>query len=235
MIVCMASDIAIIIADAVRLRAIRQESPLSGRVLYFSDSNLISALESIRAHKPRIVAVESTFAQTGEGRAFVDRLRPSSIPGCELHLISMMHGQWITTLATSASVAAAPAAASSAAVAPPVATVNTRRVPRFPLLDARAAVVDGKQTNLIDMSVLGAQVISQPPLKPNQRLKISLPDEGDEILELTGCVAWAAFERPDFATLPRYRAGMEFTDAAAQSLEKYCRRHCSGKPLIPRL
>ena len=40
----MASDIAIVIADAVRLRAIRQESPLSGRVLYFSDSNLITAL-----------------------------------------------------------------------------------------------------------------------------------------------------------------------------------------------
>jgi hypothetical protein len=231
----MASDIAIIIADAVRLRAIRQESPLSGRVLYFSDSNLISALESVRAHKPRILAVESTFAQTGEGRAFIEQLRPSSIPGCELHLISMLHGQWITTLATSASDASAVATAATAKAAPPVAAVNTRRVPRFSLLDARAAVVDGKQTSLVDMSVLGAQVVSQPVLKPNQRLKISLPDEGDEILELTCCVAWARFERPDFATLPRYRAGMEFTDAAAQSLEEYCRRHCSGKPLIPRL
>jgi len=230
----MASDIAIVIADAVRLRAIRQESPLSGRVLYFSDSNLISALESIRAHKPRIIAVESTFAQTGEGRAFVDRLRPSSIPGCELHLISMMHGQWTMTLATSASVAATPVADASVTVASPVAAVNTRRVPRFAVVDVRAAVVDGKQTNLVDMSVLGAQVVSQPALKPNQRLKISLPDEGDEILELTGCVAWAMFERPDFATPPRYRAGMEFTDAAAQMLEKYCRRHCSGKPLLPR-
>jgi len=229
----MASDIAIVITDAVRLRAIRQESPLSGRVLYFSDSNLISALESIRAHKPRIIAVESTFAQTGEGRAFVDRLRPSSIPGCELHLISMMHGQWTMTLATSASVAATPVAAASVTVASPVAAVNTRRVPRFAVVDVRAAVVDGKQTNLVDMSVLGAQVVSQPALKPNQRLKISLPDEGDEILELTGCVAWAMFERPDFATPPRYRAGMEFTDAAAQMLEKYCRRHCSGKPLLP--
>src|SRR5216117_1392798 len=167
----MASDIAIVITDAVRLRAIRQESPLSGRVLYFSDSNLISALESIRAHKPRIIAVESTFAQTGEGRAFVDRLRPSSIPGCELHLISMMHGQWTMTLATSASVAATPVAAASVTVASPVAAVNTRRVPRFAVVDVRAAVVDGKQTNLVDMSVLGAQVVSQPALKPNQRLK----------------------------------------------------------------
>jgi len=51
---------------------------------------------------------------------------------------------------------------------------------------------------------------------------------------LTGCVAWAMFERPDFATPPRYRAGMDFTDATAQMLEKYCRRHCSGKPLLPR-
>jgi len=236
----MASDITVVIADAVRQRAIRLESPFSGRVLYFSDSSFISALESIRAHKPRVVAVESQLAHTGEGRAFIDRLKAASIAGCELHLISFVHGRWTTTLAEPApgaarSVPVASVAAAPVAAAPPVATVNTRRVPRFPLLDVRAAVVDGKETNLVDMSVLGAQVVSQPVLKPNQRLKISLPDEGNQILELTGCVAWSMFERRDFASLPQYRAGMEFTDAAAKSLEGYCRRHCSGKPLVPRL
>jgi hypothetical protein len=233
----MNSDLAVVIADAVRQRAIRLESPFSGRVLYFTDSSLISALESIRAHKPRVVAIESQLAQSGEGRAFIDRLKAAAVPGCEIHLIAYVGGRWTTGLVGSAAIeVAAPAAAQTAArVAAPVAAVNTRRVPRFPLLDTRAAVVDGKQTNLVDMSVLGAQVVSLPVLKPNQRLKISLPDEGDETLELSGFIAWATFERRDFASQPQYRAGMEFTDAAAQALEKYCRRHCSGKPLVPRV
>jgi PilZ domain len=229
----MNSDLAIVIADAVRQRAIRLESPFSGRVLYFTDSSLISALESIRAHKPRVVAIESQLAHSGEGRAFIDRLKAASIQGCELHLIAYVNGRWTTSLVGAAPIeVAAPVAAR---VAAPVAAVNTRRVPRFPLLASRAAVVDGKETNLVDMSVMGAQVVSLPVLKPNQRLKISLPDEGDEELHLTGYVAWAMFERRDLGSQPQYRAGMEFTDAAAQALEKYCRRHCSGKPLIPRV
>lgn len=221
----MNSDIAIIIADAVRLRAIRQESPFSCRVLYFTDSNLVSAFESIRGHKPRVVALESHFAHTGEGRAFVDRLQILSVPGCELHLISFVKGQWTTSLPGATPIAAAPS----------VVSVNTRRVPRFPVLDPRAMVVDGKPTNLVDMSVLGAQVVSQPILRPNQKLKITLPDEGDEVLLLTAFVAWAAFEKPYNAPEAHFRAGMEFTDAAAQALEAYCRRHCAEEPLIPRL
>ena len=233
----MSSDLAIVIADAVRQRSIRLESPFSGRVLYFTDSSLISALESIRAHKPKVVAVEAQLAHSGEGRAFIERLK-SAATRCEIHLISYVGGRWTTSPVGGPAIdVVAPAVSPAAAhvAAPPVAAVNTRRVPRFAILDSRAAVVDGKQTNLVDMSVLGAQVVSLPVLKPNQRLKISLPDEGDEELQLTGCVAWATFERRDLTAHPHYRAGMEFTDAAAQALEKYCRRHCSGKPLAPRV
>ncbi|OLC78800.1 MAG: hypothetical protein AUH72_15360 [Acidobacteria bacterium 13_1_40CM_4_65_8] len=221
----MSSEIAIVIADAVRLREIRQDSPFSCRVLHFTDSNLVSALESIRAHKPRLVAVESNFAHTTEGRAFVDLLHRLAVPGCEIHLISFVKGQWTTS---------APDATPIPVAASPVVCVNTRRVPRFPVLDPLAMVVDGKPTNLVDMSVMGAQVVSQPILRPNQKLKITLPDEGDEVLCLTAFVAWAAFEKPHNAPAAQFRAGMEFTDAAAQALEAYCRRHCADEPLIPR-
>src|SRR2546425_4698246 len=201
----MSSEIAIVIADAVRLREIRQDSPFSCRVLHFTDSNLVSALESIRAHKPRLVAVESNFAHTTEGRAFVDLLHRLAVPGCEIHLISFVKGQWTTS---------APDATPIPVAASPVVCVNTRRVPRFPVLDPLAMVVDGKPTNLVDMSVMGAQVVSQPILRPNQKLKITLPDEGDEVLCLTAFVAWAAFEKPHNAPAAQFRAGMEFTDAA---------------------
>src|SRR2546425_11726867 len=186
----MSSEIAIVIADAVRLREIRQDSPFSCRVLHFTDSNLVSALESIRAHKPRLVAVESNFAHTTEGRAFVDLLHRLAVPGCEIHLISFVKGQWTTS---------APDATPIPVAASPVVCVNTRRVPRFPVLDPLAMVVDGKPTNLVDMSVMGAQVVSQPILRPNQKLKITLPDEGDEVLCLTAFVGLAPFEQPNSA------------------------------------
>ena len=79
------------------------------------------------------------------------------------------------------------------------------------------------------MSVMGAQVLSAPSLWPNRRLKVTLPDEEGSFLSVSACVAWSAFELT--ASKPFYRVGMEFTDAAAQALEEFCRRHCSDEPL----
>jgi hypothetical protein len=82
----------------------------------------------------------------------------------------------------------------------------------------------------VNISILGAQVVSQPSLKPTQTVKIVLPD-ADEMLHLTAHVAWATFEQTQLGAAPHYRAGMEFTDAAQEILEDYCRRHCSQDPL----
>ena len=107
---------------------------------------------------------------------------------------------------------------------------NTRRANRFKLIDSLNAVVENGQATLVNMSVFGAQVVSQPSLKPTQTVKIVLPD-ADEMVRLTAHVAWVTFEQPHPATAPHYRAGMEFTDAAHETLEDYCRRHCSQDPL----
>ncbi len=214
------SDVTVVVADPLRLRAIRLGADFQGCVLYFSDSNLISAFESIRAHEPRVVALEVHFAHTPEGRAFADRFKRLAISGSEVQLISFANGIWFTGTA-------APAAAKSAV---PPGPINMRRVPRFPVVDPLALKVDGQKTNLVDMSVMGAQLLSAPPLRPNQRLKITLPDEEGSSLSVSACVAWSKFELPS-NTPPHYRAGMEFTDAAAQMLEGFCKRHCSDEPL----
>lgn len=221
------SDLAIVIADAIRLRDIRNASPFTSRVLYFSDSNLVSAFESIRAHEPGVVALETHFAHTPEGRAFVDRLRWLATWVSEVQLLSFAKGEW--------SISVLGAATPGVVAAPATQTTNTRRVPRFPLVDPLAMKVDGQPTSLIDMSVMGAQVLSMPQLRPSQRLKITLPDEGGSLHTVSAWVAWSAFEIPAHALRPYYRAGVEFTDAAAQMLDDYCKRHCSDEPLALRL
>lgn len=62
----------------------------------------------------------------------------------------------------------------------------------------------------MDLSEGGAHVVSSSPLRPNQKVRISLPLEPDARLRAT--VAWASFELPKGSSGPRYRAGIEFND-----------------------
>jgi hypothetical protein len=223
-------DLIVVVADALRLRAIRLAGHFHGRVLYFSDTNLISAFESIRAHEPAVVALEGHFAHTGHGRAFAERLQKLALPGLEVHLVTFSNGAWSTGPLSGPRPAAGVSAAAAAAQAEAIA-VNTRRVPRFPVVNHLQLKIDGQSTSLVDMSVMGAQVISTPTLRPNQKLKVTLPDEGDSLLSVSGVVAWSFFEMPSNAPRPYYRAGMEFTDAAMTALEGFCKRNCSDQPL----
>ena len=56
-------------------------------------------------------------------------------------------------------------------------------------------------------------------LKPNQRLRM-LINHGKRPLRFSAGVAWASFELAK--TGPRYRAGLEFFDAEADAVQKFC-------------
>ena len=138
-------------------------------------------------------------------------------------MVARQNGAWITK----------PLIDAAAAPRPPIdikaAGLNTRRVPRFLVLDPLQAEVNTREASLIDLSVLGAQVLSEPILKPNQRIKILLPDV-NETFEVMANIKWSLFEKPKYAADPYYRAGVEFIEARP-ALEDYCRRHCAGDPL----
>ena len=61
-----------------------------------------------------------------------------------------------------------------------------------------------------------AHIISLAPVKPRQRLRISLKD-GDR--PLTGVAVWVHFELPEEG--PRYRAGIEFGPSASSAVADY--------------
>jgi hypothetical protein len=112
--------------------------------------------------------------------------------------------------------AASPAATSSAAAATatPVAHIDwrgTRRHPRYRMRDGIVAQIDGKDATVVDLSEGGAHVVSVSALRPNQKVRISLPLEPDARLRAT--VAWASFELPKGSGGPRYRAGLEFNES----------------------
>jgi len=106
-----------------------------------------------------------------------------------------------------------------AAAAPaPLDQRGTRRAPRFIVARGIEVTIDGNPAALINLSVVGAQVVSPTILKPNQRVRMTLPDTEGPIRVMAG-VAWAAFEMPK--TGPVYRAGIEFYDAEASPVLRF--------------
>ena len=96
-----------------------------------------------------------------------------------------------------------------------VRIVYSRRAPRFRVPDLQA-IIDGNPALVIDISMVGAQVVSTAALRPNQRIRMSL--QGVQGLRFNAAVAWATFELP--VEGPRYRAGIQFTDADSAVLTR---------------
>jgi hypothetical protein len=240
----MASEITVVVADATQTLAIRAGLRLSGRVTWFSAANLSAAHERIQLDHPQVIAVEAAFAQTQRGQEFLARIQSLAIRGSSIELVVRTHGKWATTPYIGQRAAAgSEVVAAAVSTERPVASVsglagvtgrtkgaNTRRASRFKILESLNAVVENGQATLVNVSILGAQVVSRPVLHPTQKVRILLPD-ANTMVSVTAHVAWAAFEQAQPGTAPHYRAGIEFTDAAQEILEDYCRRHCSQDPL----
>jgi hypothetical protein len=102
---------------------------------------------------------------------------------------------------------------------------GTRRAPRFVVATGIEVTIDGNPASLINLSMVGAQVVSPTILKPNQRVRMTLPDAEGPIRVMAG-VAWAAFEMPKSG--PVYRAGIEFYDAEAGNVGRFIDTNKAG-------
>jgi hypothetical protein len=85
-----------------------------------------------------------------------------------------------------------------------------------------AVMVDGNPATLIDLSLEGAQIISPTTLKPNQRVRLTLPI-GLVPIRVIGEIAWAMFEMPRSG--PRYRAGIALVDPDTTVIQRFIDTH----------
>lgn len=90
------------------------------------------------------------------------------------------------------------------------------------MIEGTGTQVDGTSAEIIDLSVIGAQVMSPSVLRPEQRIRMTLSDDTG-VVRLTASVAWVRFEIPK--STPRYRAGVEFVDAQVAVVETFCKRY----------
>lgn len=215
----------VLIAAPEHLQALKDHD--FADALAFSDADALKALEAITREKPLAIVLEKLFASTSRGAALIKRIKADpSLAGCEIKIVSH-DGKPLTPKKKKEAAPAVVATAEPAAVAeppsPPAGAApldqrGTRRAPRFTVNKGIEVTIDGNPATLINVSVVGAQVVSPTILKPNQRVRMTLPDPESPIRVMAG-VAWAAFEMPKSG--PVYRAGIEFYDAEAGNVDRF--------------
>lgn len=226
----MADPCTVLIAAADLLPALKERAWIaSSDVLTFAEDEALRALEEILRRRPGTVALERQFAATPRGAALINRIKADpSLDALELRVVS--HDSDYTRVVPRATAAPGPGAVSAAEVSPvAIATVapldqrGTRRAPRYKIAGDMSVLLDGNAARLVDLSAVGAQVVSPTILKPNQRVRMALTDDHGA-LRFNAAIAWASFEIPPQRN-PRYRAGVNFVDADANAVGAFCMRH----------
>ena len=215
------------------LDALRQQVRGDGEVLTFGDRDVLAALDAITSRRPAVVALERLFAATSRGAALINRIKADPLlTAAEIRVVAH-DGSYSRVSPRRASNVLPPDSAPEAAEAPngaPAPSLDhrgTRRVARYRMGEGTEAQVDGASAQVIDLSLIGAQVVTATALRPQQRVRITLADHAG-VVRCNGAIAWASFEIPN--STPRYRAGIEFTDAQAPAIEAFRRRHQLGTP-----
>jgi hypothetical protein len=211
-----------------------------GELLTFADTEPIQALQAILERRPRLIVLERLFAATPRGAALINRIRTDpQIGSAEVRVMSHT-GDYVRHVSRSPIIESpAPMEVATMLVgedyaavplaSPPPASQQldwhgTRRAPRHRLRAGVEIQLDGNPVAIVDMSVVGAQVVSATILRPNQRVRVSVPTD-NFVMRFRGTVAWAKFELPKPSESPRYRAGVEFNDADSAAMGDYCVRH----------
>lgn len=214
---------AVVIAATNLMPSLCESLAGEGELLTFADTEPIQALQAILEKRPPLIVLERLFAATPRGAALINRIKTDpQLGNAEVRVMSHT-GDYTRQVAKPSMVE--PAAAPVAAAAPKALDWHgTRRAPRHRVRSGVEIQVDGNPAAVIDLSAVGAQVLSSTILRPNQKVRVSIPNE-DFVMRFRGAIAWAKFELPQPSSPPRYRAGVEFSDADAQAVEEFCKKH----------
>ena len=231
------SAAALVIGAQNLMPALREHVKVDGEILTFADTEPIQALQAIMEQRPGLVVLERLFAATPRGAALINRIKSDpQLSHAEVRVMSHTGDYTRQVVKPTASsppppvhaaptaIAAAPQASGSPAATadpPRLDFTGTRRAPRFRVRAGVELQLDGNPASVIDLSTVGAQVISPTVLRPNQKVRITIPVD-DLTMRFRGAIAWAKFELPKAPVkAPQYRAGVEFTDADAKAIDDF--------------
>jgi CheY-like chemotaxis protein len=210
--------VATVLIAAPEYLTVLKARPELGDAIAFADADVLQALEAITSLRPAVVVLEKQFADTSRGAALINRIKADqSLRPCDIQIV-LHGGHAIEHVQT----APEPAVQDAPALAP-IDYRGTRRAERFAIKPGVEVQIEGGAAQLVNLSAVGAQVLSSSIVKPNQRVRLALSAQPGTA-RITSLVAWASFELP--RGVARYRAGIEFLppfDHAA--VTKFIKKH----------
>lgn len=216
-----AVSVIVLIAPASLLDLLRTRLDTHGRIQSFTEHEVREAVEYIATARPPVVAIDEVFAVSTRGEALIGRITDDpELGACEIRILAR---EPRPVPAPETVPVTAGAAEDVPAPRPAFDRHGTRRVERVRLIEGVAVTVDGSPAELVDLSSCGAQLVSRIVLRPNQRVRLSLP-EGTQAVRCGGAVVWASFEMPS-GLPPRYRAGLRLSGIDGEVLEEYADRY----------
>jgi len=187
-------------------------SSMNGEVIAFADAEALRALEAIHKRRPSVVALHRLFAVSPRGAALINRIK--SDPSLRLSEIRVLEHNSDYSRVIPRPAAPAPAA--------PALDSGTRRAARVKIRDKVTVLVDMKTAALIDLSLVGAQIVATASLKPDQRTEVAFNDTVEKVT-CAATVVWASFDMSNGS--PRFRAGLDFIDPDSGRIGAYAQRH----------
>ncbi len=175
--------------------------------LVFPDSECLRALEAIVEHRPSLVVLEQIFADTPRGAALINQIRSDpTLSSSEICLFSPDGDKGRVERGSRSG-------GFVAGVQPlPADYRGTRAAERLTIPNGLKVQLDGEPAVLLDFSKTGARILCPRILRPAQQVRLAMALE-KECLRISALVVWASFEPACGTGRPKYRAGLQFSQA----------------------
>ena len=214
----MDAPFVVIIAKSDHMTALKKRVGTDHAVAVFADAESLRAIEAIITRPPKLVALDPTFVTTARGAALVAQVKADPrLARVDVRVLAHDDENVPLILAQQGA-----SEATLLKTSLPLDRCGTRRTPRFATNGEVAAIVNGERSEVVDLSVTGAQVLVPTRLRPDQPLRITLFDREVQT-QCRGVVAWSIAEPTRGAV--RYRAGVKFNESDCETVEVFCRRH----------
>ncbi len=214
----MSKPTCILIAAPELIPALRERVGDGVELVTFGDSEPLRALPAILKSRPDVVALERVFAASPRGAALMARVKADpTLASTEIRVLS--HD---TSYQRVSPRRQSPAAKARAPRPPRRLDPGTRRAPRYRMKESIRATVNGGDAQVVDLSIVGAQLIVAGNLRPKHAVTVTLAT-GRKSLTAPGTIVWARAELSRKG--PMSRIGVDFADPDKPALEAFIQSH----------
>lgn len=203
---------AFVIAGSGHAAALRRRLEHDSTIAVFSESESLEALRLIMENPPKILALDSAVVRTARGALIVSRLKEHA--GVDLRVLTEDEANLPLLLVEHG--------IGLRAASHPLEGAGTRAATRFAMKVDVEVVVDGERSQLVNLSITGAQLVLPSRLQPRQSVRLTLVDEKSQ-KRYSALVAWSTLELAQSAV--NYRAGVSFVDPDVTAIEAFCLRN----------